>query len=430
MGEINIVEFHRRKHDHMNLKRSLKVPSNVHGYSLSVEYIKKWFLSKFEKDYFKSVYIEGKYVFEDFHPKSRTELLKMKKPMLSITPTIDVEHNRNRVDQYDYGDDFYVKKTTKYNDAIFQDISSNIFFGFSMKTISMDFNFKIKVSSRARQLDLLDYIKLVCRIGSTQGEYITTDFHIPKEIILTIAEEKGYEIVKKDGDYFIKDIHEFLHYLNSHCVSPITYKYRAINGQNEFFIRANNIYTHIDCTNGISIDDGDRNGMVDSSFNIEFQVKTEMVVPMLYFLYSSKDVSYQLKLKEAVHGLYNLEDYDITPPEADENGWNKYLFTKWEQEDKYVKEIDFAPLLNGGKNISQVIGHTKKMGISPHIFINVKIYNGCKPIDCKIDWSNFIIKPINPKMTDTISKIAIYVDFGYMNEQLETIQNFKTRIEK
>ena len=48
------------------LYRNLVLPSYVHGYSLAIEYMKKWFVDKFPKDYFKVIHINGKHVLDDW----------------------------------------------------------------------------------------------------------------------------------------------------------------------------------------------------------------------------------------------------------------------------------------------------------------------------------------------------------------------------
>ena len=41
------------------LYKAMQLPSYVHGYSLAIEYMRDWFLKKFPKNYFNSVYING-----------------------------------------------------------------------------------------------------------------------------------------------------------------------------------------------------------------------------------------------------------------------------------------------------------------------------------------------------------------------------------
>ena len=71
MSVEDITEKHSK-----TLYRSICVPSVVQSYSLCIEFMKNWFLSKFDKDVFKSVYIDGKNIYDDFRSLSKIELLK------------------------------------------------------------------------------------------------------------------------------------------------------------------------------------------------------------------------------------------------------------------------------------------------------------------------------------------------------------------
>ena len=77
----------------IHLNSDISVPSTVHGYSIGIEYMKKWFLDKFDKDYFKTIFVDGKSVFDDYRRLSRQELLTIEKPALSIRSVLDVDYN-------------------------------------------------------------------------------------------------------------------------------------------------------------------------------------------------------------------------------------------------------------------------------------------------------------------------------------------------
>ena len=68
----------KQKHS-KTLYRSICVPSTVQAYSLCIEYMKSWFIGKFSPDTFKSIYIEGKNIYDDFRSLTKLELLKSKK---------------------------------------------------------------------------------------------------------------------------------------------------------------------------------------------------------------------------------------------------------------------------------------------------------------------------------------------------------------
>ena len=60
-----------------------------------------------------------------------------------------------------------------------------------MQNLRMQFNFRVKVSTRAEQLDLKEKMNLRFRIGATQGEYRSADFVVPMELLVNIANLEG-----------------------------------------------------------------------------------------------------------------------------------------------------------------------------------------------------------------------------------------------
>ena len=107
----------KQKHS-KTLYRSICVPSTVQAYSLCIEYMKSWFIGKFSPDTFKSIYIEGKNIYDDFRSLSKLELLKRQKPSLAITPNISWDFNNEQIDSYPYGMDLYVQ-TGKFKNSFF-----------------------------------------------------------------------------------------------------------------------------------------------------------------------------------------------------------------------------------------------------------------------------------------------------------------------
>ena len=93
-------KYERKNIHRIRLNSDISVPSNIHGYSIGVEYMQKWFLDKFDKDFFKTIFVSGKSVFDDYRKLSKQELLSIEKPALSINPLLDIDFNRDFVDLY------------------------------------------------------------------------------------------------------------------------------------------------------------------------------------------------------------------------------------------------------------------------------------------------------------------------------------------
>ncbi len=405
-----------KKNHKILLNSDISVPSTIHGYSIGVEYIKKWFLDKFDDNYFKTIFVAGKSVFDDYRRLSRQELLSIEKPAVSINPVLDVDYNRDFVDMYPGGLKMYAKRTCTYDKAFFSDYDNNTYLAMHLRLMKINFNFRVRLKTRAQQIDVFEYMKIAFKNGSTHGEYVDMDFHVPKEIIICIAQDSGYEV---DENGKVKDVVGFLHYLNSHSGLPFMYKLRTINGNNEFFIKAPHLFMHINCVDPLSMDDGERQGQLDNNFHIEMNCELKLPVPQFYIYYTDHTVVLEKKFKRELLGLYNLSDvYQI--PEVNDKKWEILIKTDWVNDDYYLDTIEFEELLKR-PDLEKLLAHTKNMGLSPSIFLDIHLYNNFKEIPIEIDWINYeiIVKSV---LKDKQSSIAIYADRGYINEQLLVLE--------
>lgn len=407
----------------------IAIPSEVHAYSLGIEYMRNWFLEQFSEDFFKTVYINGKHVFDDYRRFNRTQLTKhLTKPAVAIIPSIDFGFNRDNVDLMLGGRQVLSRRSRWFDEGIIQDSTNNIFLGMHTKIVRMNFSFRVRVSTRAEQIDLYNYMKYAFRVGATQGKNVSYDFHIPKEIILNIAQSMGFELeeITRNNELFdirVKNIVKFLQYLNTNSIFPVLYKMRTVNGNSEYFIRVPGLYTHISNLDELSVDDGERSDQVDNNFHVEMNCILDLPAPQYYFYYSKNKVDHRLKDKKRLAGLYEFKN--MVSPEKDENGWDQYLSTEYYDDDHNVKKIHFKELLEDHE-FMWVIKNTMDSFISPAIFVSMKLYNNQTEIPIKVDWENFDIILLNEKELDLDeSNLTIYVDKNYMNEQLIVMKSME-----
>ena len=162
------------------LYNNLYVPSYVHGFSLAIEYMKEWFLKYLPDINFKYIHINGKHMFDDYK-RFNNQNIKREKPCLIITPNVDYEYNRDNRDLYQAPADIFLRRSD-YQRSFFKDTDNKLYLGMQMQNLRMQFNFRVKVSTRAEQLDLKEKMNLRFRIGATQGEYRSADFVVPMEL--------------------------------------------------------------------------------------------------------------------------------------------------------------------------------------------------------------------------------------------------------
>ena len=429
MNNLQPLDINELKQKHSKiLNRSICMPSMTHAYSLCIEYMKQWFYSKFDKpDFFKSEYIDGKYIYDDFRKLSKIELLKRQKPSLTIVPTIDWDYDNDGIDSYPYGLSLYTM-TGKFKNAFFKDEEKDVYLGMNMETILMKFVFRVRLETRAQQMDMYKYMKVAHRVGFSDPKDADIDFHVPYVMITQLARDLGFEVTcTHDGYDQIENIPKFLKYLNMHSQIPFLYKHRTINGKHEFFLRAQRLNVNIRPT-AISADDGDREGMLTNNYNIELECEVRFPAPRMYAYYS--------KGTHKLHSIYSSwEQKDGTPvtihtfkaiPIASENryGWPLYMNTQYDQS---ITEKDKPLVMNCSEliegDVGEIIRDCLSQGLSPSIFFDMCIVNGGELIKGNMNWETLTFTSDFPTRS-LASYIGIYLDMNYINTSLSNKRGF------
>jgi hypothetical protein len=421
-----------------NLYANLSLPSYAHGYSLAIEYMYNWFKNKFDKNFFRGgIYVDGKHVLDDYKSLNSylsKNTIKRENPRARMEPRVEFDYDREGIDFYQGPTEVFIRRS-KLQNSFFKDYDRDLYLGFVPRVLRMNVGYKVRVNTRAQQLDLFNKMELHFRNGATQYEYISVDFHVPKYIILNIAEKAGFEV--KNGE--VVDILDFINYLNRHSDVPFLFKLRAINQHIEYFIRINDLYTHIAVRDKLQLDDGERDGKLDSAFHIEMQAVLEMPVPHYYVYYSADELTLPVTISEAGVNEYNSTTtnesggcsaiYSINIlelPKVDEHGWNQAVTTEY-QLDEGEEYIDLSAIFSGSNSLTRAIDNNTKIGVSPSSFINIVVYRDddiSKLIPFKIDWYKKHIVFKKPE-SEGIAHIVIYYDREYVNNLDKDLDNLR-----
>ena len=395
---------------------NLALPSYVHGYSLVIEYMYNWFKSKFDKDFFRGgIYIDGKNVLDDYkrlNEYAMKNIVKGQNPRARMEPRVEFDYDREGLDLYQAPAEVYLRRS-KYQDSFFKDYERDMFLGFMPRALKMNVNYKVRLNSRSQQLDTYNRMELYFRNGSTQYEYISVDFHVPKYIMLNIARRAGFDIVNGE----VENIIGFIQYLNQHSDIPFLFKLRAINQKPEFFIRMNNLYAHIAVRDKLQLDDGERDGKLDFNFHIEMNATLDMPVPHYYSFYSAGSMTDPITVKESNEGcvaVYSINVFEI--PKTNELGWSEACMTEYLLEEN-DEEIDLSTLFTGDNILNRAITHDLTLGISPSKFIDIKIYRDTdlyKEVDFKMNWETKVAELKRKELSDSVVHIVIYTDNEYI----------------
>ena len=415
------------------LLRTLALPSYVHGYSLAIQFMRDWFVNKFPKGYFKTVFINGKHVLSDWKAFNNYDI-KREKPMLSIVPTVEFDYNREGIDLYQ-ADENLLLRTSDYEQSFFKDYEKKQFLYCRMRALKMTFNYRVRVNTRSEQLDDYNRMELWFRIGSTQHTRCSVDFHIPDDLIISLACKAGFELVKDKAENRMciqkKDICDLTNYLNKHSDLPILYKYRGIDQKPGFFMRVDDLYTHISCLDHLQINDGDQVGKLYDNFDIEMAAILTIPIPHFFALFQEDYINHTLRVRDPEPNdltMYTINPFQIPP--TDEHGWAQFALTSY-MTDKMEKEIDVSSILMGGGNITTVIDYSIRNGIDPRLFINTHIYlsdifDASKEVPFEIDYGKKMIYLTKPVDEEQVLNLVFYADKKYINDTIITIEGLNS----
>lgn len=417
-----------------NLQGSLAIPSSANGYSLCIEYAKKWFFSKISEDFFNNVYVEGRYALDEF--KRYTDIqsqISRKNPALAIIPDIDANYNRDFVDFTPnmLGIDNYIKRS-RFEMPFFEDYSRNLRLFMASKAIQVNFTFKVRVDTKAQQLDLSEYMAIAYKSGATFGEEIDQDFHLPYDLMMNLASDAGFKVVDRE----VIDIMEFVSYLNTNSKFPITYKFRGINGRHEFFIRVKGQYVHTRIAE-LSRDSGERKNHLESKFTIDMPTIVTYPVPQFYMYYSEilhdNVVNHLGPIDDSIVSVYVLNMTNI--PDVNNKGWMLYMTTDVLEEDRSKPlHIENIMILFRSSNeeetdIQKIVRWNNDHHINSDIFMEIKLFNNGYAEPSNINWVTGEFNSLN-KLEWEKSIMAIYINREYMNEQLIQMKEYyKSRVD-
>lgn len=398
------------------LNKFITVAPLHHNYALCIEYIKNWFFEKFSKDFFGYSFVDGSNVFAEYNKLTKDRIIKHTKndeAEVIITPSIDESYDRENLDLNLFGIEQFINKT-KIDKAFFQDPCHKKYILMKMDMILMNFSFKVRVPTRAMQLDTFKYMKLAFRIGLSETQDIDTDYLIPYPLMLSIASDCGF-LIENDR---IKEPIKFLTYLNSRSFLPILYKRSNVNDREEYFVRMSNLPVRIGLES-ISKDDGNKTGHLSNGFGIDMNINVRFPSMQLFVYYTKSEKRFVPQDNE----VYNLDNTLIMalhqmkdPPPMNDKCWNLYIKTDYESDtldERLV--IDMEELFEGELKF-MTINHLNRF-VSPSLFIDIQLYNDGHRVPAHMDWDEMKLYCDGPRLTKLISTIALYVDLNYLNTQ-------------
>lgn len=442
------------------IKASIISPSLMHTYSLGMEYIRTWFFNRVNEDAFKSIHIVDRDALDAFRHYNAIKDLKKDVPSLAIESRLDMDFYNQEDRLPDGGMDAFVSRTRR-KACFFNDPAHKIQIAMTSQTVRINYTFKIRLKSKAMQLEWVHYLKQALRVGETQSTDCDIDFHVPRAIILQVAREAGFEVVDEE----VVDIHNFISYLNQYSFFPFTYKIRSINQHMEYFARVMDITMHISCLENMTIDDGERINMTSDNFTIEIPVNLTFSTPKLFVYYSEDDHDEIFKSDEYDNKYVYIALHDIVIPDIpdiNKNGWKVFIKADWDifdskdeidyklrneglrrgsseyeirmkqelelyEEDRHHTDeyayLDLNELIKDS-DVEFVHKKVKPTYINPKAYLEFKVYSVGRPIELEMNWNTLIGRIKRPKYASRVG-VVCYLNKEFVNTRLLQMTNGK-----
>ena len=404
----------------------LFIPSYIQSLSVATEFVYSYVFSRFPKDFFKSLHVVGKEIFDDFRRLDIGDYPTRENPAASLSYTLQYDFNDNNLDWNWLSTNKYLRRS-QWQRSFFKCPSRGLYIGMDLEAMLINYNFRFRVCTRAEQLDLYNRIRKVFRLGCTETNDIDCDFHLDRKLMTKVAESAGFAV---DTDGQVLDPWNFTRFLNAHSQMPILYKLRLINQHYEWFLRMRNLPVHMDFQNPLDVDEGQQTGQTITDYTVEFQIPVRFPAPRTFAFYNEGNWKQEI-YTEPNEGItvFSMKVFDI--PEENYKGWplyghSNYLAEKDEEVVKYIdiKELFVAPIdIKVDTSLDELIQESLNNFISPDSFIEIAVYtndfmvHGSGRIPIIMDWEKRrIVLPDG--IPDSYFYLAIYVDRKYINDRV------------
>ena len=396
--------------------------STAHTYGNAITFIQKWLIDLFPKrddgdSVFRTIHVSSKLAHKQIR-SSNHEMYKKTKPMMAIRPRVD------------FNDDRFLRGTPLTDRMVMNQINFgpsalNEFFFDQKNKLAIKYQLNRTVmyadvtlifSTLLQQLNYATYIKNTIPLGHPFNLNTCFESFLAMEMMEIVSDISGIPIKDPNGS-----VSNFLEYMNSHTLGPVTYKLQGSTQTQEFYrYYPVTIDAMID---SIDVDDGERNEQVNDNYQIRFSIRMEFYTTGFYFIFN--DNIHKIK-----HPVFS-EDSAIIPIYTDvllkedldlAIGWN--LYTRFSC--RLEKEHDSI-------QIDSMLNQSIKAAIQYHVFeripmdemIDIKIRCQGDYInqgrDFTIDYDKLEINFNNKEFGFFTYTVFICINIEYINDLIAKI---------
>lgn len=398
------------------------------GYSLQ-DYI----VSRFPKDFFNYTTMSSELATRNIRrtfkkANTKKEIVKRQKPGLIIQPTFPDNDNDSALQGIPLTrnfDDLQYRTDKLYLFEVIRDKKYGYDLKFKMNRDKIEYDVTIQLDTLHQQIDLYNTMKNQMIWERSFANRMALEAIIPKSTIATISKICNMDI-EKSPEY----IPILLKRLNSTSAYPITYKMRNASATDEWFM----YYTHnvIFTFSDLSKPEGNRKGMSEEIYTINFRVTAEFNLPGVYFVEGDLDIVKQVDVSlvatnnypDSTDGfipMFTIDNlYTRFPPEKD--GMQLYgttIFKTDEGPNQIEDRVDLCGAIDN-EHLKVVRLH-RSWHMNPHTLLQVIVLKNRQYLeedkDFYVDYNTMELAVLHPDKTATY-RLVVYFNYNTVNEIL------------
>lgn len=396
--------------------------STAHTFGNVTAFIQNWLLNLFPEGLFKTIHVNSKIAHAQLRSTPK-EFLKKQPPMFVIRPRIDWTDNTrflNGTPLIERQGDLYSTYGGTNLQDFFMDRRNKVAVKYQMNRHVMNFDVILIFNTLMQQINWANFFLNSVRQEIPFNLQTCLESYLAPDLLKAVSECSGVPMFDENGS--TKD---FLRYMNSNSINPITFKLQGSTNTEEYYryypVNIDTIITNF------STDEGEKVGHVTDRYQISFSIRCEFYSTGFYYLFSDKIKKETIITVDDMGGtiipvftdVLTKEDIDLPL------GWQLYASPSCKLENK-DDSLCIESLLPD--SLKKVIQFHKERGITMIDFFKLRVRKQGKMMEYGKEYDfNFDTYTINFKNCNTYYtyKILIMINVEYINNLVKEIYNLK-----
>lgn len=408
--------------NHIKNTAAFCMTSSSHTYGNVASIVKQFLIDQFPEDTFNTITISTTLANKQLL-HTPTQLSKLKAPLMVISPRIDFGQDDDRFLGHTLMNDRITNQYNLWGDGslipLAYDKYHKIHIHGHYNRAVMYFDIVLSFNTFIEQTNWMSYIHNMLPINHNQFIKAPLELFIPDEFNNLLSDLSGVPIETQND----QSVYEFMKYMNSIWMHPITYKLKGSSNNNQFFMYYISDIDYL--IKDPTPNPGMKDGQIHRGFDITFTMRCEFNT-IGYFMLNSpvikKVVHINPKTDRAIVPIFtdrfNFDDFQLPV------GWSILGFPVFKL-DKGEDHISIDNILN--KSIRTVIDYHLKYNIPISRFLKFQFRENDQILHHEhfsIDWKNRVLTLMHPDYQKTY-RLLITVSYDYINNLIKELYNLE-----